>query len=1012
VEVLLRTDPENRLDRAVRPLLREAGDRALENLAWLREHMPPFFFITMREEAEAVAALCLGLLRLSADRRLVLLDRDKEFMAARLDLPGSLYESLQTLQPREISYAEMAHSYAPVPGTNHDLEFQRFEFDRKGDAEIASAGEPVIPASIKSAVYAELRKFTPSPPAREREKLLSLLWLNNEDYVRDSPPRRVARILWLFHQGRNHAGIYLDAENEDGDAAEERRESRVLFAVGNPPQKDYLTQVMEVFNRLNLGVRRAYTLTISTGVHPYFLGTFYVKRRDGGFLEKESEFFRVLRRELYNTQILATESLTYKEFVLNRLMTGEEASLVNAFIGFCHTNLAHNQPHRYTLEDVMRAFHSHPDVALKLTRLFELRFDPDIPEREAATRAAHDATAREVEEYNTGHKMLDEFRRSIFRATLSFIRRTLKTNFFVPEKHALAFRLDPAYLADLGPDFTSDLPPERPFRVTFFYGRQELGYHIGFSDIARGGWRTIVTKTRDDYVTVANFVFRENYVLAHTQHLKNKDIYEGGSKMVVVLNAPDLPTKERMNQRLYKTQFGFINAFLDIFVTESGRVKDPRVVDYYGEDEPIELGPDENMHDEMIELIAELSRRRGYLLGIGIMSSKNAGINHKAYGVTSTGVVKFAEITMRELGIDILRDPFTVKFTGGPNGDVAGNAMRILLAKCPRVKIRLILDGTGALYDAEGADREELSRIVLRSDIEAFDPKKLHPGGFLLYRNVRRREGLRELFRRLDRTASGVEEQWVTTDEFHREFDGLLFTVPADLFLPSGGRPETIDGENWTRFLHEDGTPTARAIVEGANSFLTPEARARLQERDVVILRDASANKCGVISSSYEIIANLLMTEKEFLAHKEEYIADVLPILEKRAADEANLIFRRRREAGKALPCTEISNAISIEINRHYAVLFDYFQRRPDLCRKPPYRSALFAHLPRFLRETPKYRMRVSKLPGKYRSAILASEIASAIVYRGGFERNFEEDLKRYLSRTFKGEEGPNRSGS
>jgi glutamate dehydrogenase len=143
------------------------------------------------------------------------------------------------------------------------------------------------------------------------------------------------------------------------------------------------------------------------------------------------------------------------------------------------------------------------------------------------------------------------------------------------------------------------------------------------------------------------------------------------------------------------------------------------------------------------------------------------------------------------------------------------------------------------------------------------------------------------------------------------------------------------------------------------------------------------------------------MTEKEFLANKEEYIADVLSILEKRAADEANLIFRRRREAGKALPCTEISDAISIEINRHYATLFDYFQRRPDLCLKPPYRNALFAHLPRFLRENLKYRKRVAKLPGKYRSAILASEIASAIVYRGGFERNFEEDLKGYLYRTF-----------
>ena len=39
---------------------------------------------------------------------------------------------------------------------------------------------------------------------------------------------------------------------------------------------------------------------------------------------------------------------------------------------------------------------------------------------------------------------------------------------------------------------------------------------------------------------MANTLFRENYVLAHTQHLKNKDIYEGGSKMVVVINAPDL----------------------------------------------------------------------------------------------------------------------------------------------------------------------------------------------------------------------------------------------------------------------------------------------------------------------------------------------------------------------------------------------------------------------------------------------------------------------------------------
>ena len=149
-------------------------------------------------------------------------------------------------------------------------------------------------------------------------------------------------------------------------------------------------------------------------------------------------------------------------------------------------------------------------------------------------------------------------------------------------------------------------------------------------------------------------------------------------------------------------------------MTEGGKARDQRVVDYYGEDEPIELGPDENMHDAMIETIAELAMRRGYILGNGIMSSKRVGINHKEYGVTSTGVVTFAEVAMREAGVDIRRDPFSVKFTGGPNGDVAGNAMRILFSRCPEIRIRLILDGTGALVDPAGADRKELCRIMLK----------------------------------------------------------------------------------------------------------------------------------------------------------------------------------------------------------------------------------------------------------------------------------------------------------
>ncbi|HWI40566.1 MAG TPA: NAD-glutamate dehydrogenase domain-containing protein, partial [Verrucomicrobiae bacterium] len=718
--------------------------------------------------------------------------------------------------------------------------------------------------------------------------------------------------------------------------AEGGEESRVLFAVANPPQSDFLVQVMEVFNRLDLGVLRAYCLTVSNGVHPWFLGTFFVKRRDGGGLEKGSPLFERLRRELYATQILSTSSAAYRELVEPGLGDGADAVLVNAIAAFCHTTLAHNSPDRFGAAEVESAFRSNPGLTQQLVSLFHARFDPQLEDRSGFAEEL--AAARlAAEEYHTGHRHLDDIRRTVYRCALLFITHTLKTNFYVPEKQGVAFRLDPSYLGLLGEEFRGDLPPRTPFRVTFLFARHGCVYHIGFSDIARGGWRTVIAREGDDRVAWGDALFREAYVLAHTQHLKNKDIYEGGSKMVVLLDAVGVSDPEQVEWRLYKLQYGLINAFLDILVTEGGVARDPRVVDYWREDEPVELGPDENMHDAMIEEIARLSRRRGYVLGSGIISSKKVGINHREYGVTSTGVVKFAEVTLAELGIDILNDPFSVKFTGGPNGDVAGNAMRILLEKCPQVVIRLIVDGAGALCDLQGIDRGGLSRILLARDVDGFDTSLLHPGGFLLHSRVRRRNGLREEFLKVVMTAEGPVEQWVSLDDFHREYGGLVFSVPADLFIPGGGRPESVHAGNVERFF-QGGSSAPRGVVEGANSFITPEARAELQRRGVVVIRDASANKCGVISSSYEIIANLLMTESEFVAHKERYVADVLRILERRAEEEARLIFRRRRECGGTLSCTEISDSISGEINSHYARLFEFFRTRPELCRRPLFR--------------------------------------------------------------------------
>ena len=338
---------------------------------------------------------------------------------------------------------------------------------------------------------------------------------------------------------------------------------------------------------------------------------------------------------------------------------------------------------------------------------------------------------------------------------------------------------------------------------------------------------------------------------------------------------------------------------------------------------------------------------------------------------------------MKSLGIDMHKDEFSIKFTGGPNGDVAGNGMRLLIDRCAKVKIKLIIDGSGALFDPNGLEVDALDKIVLKSDLEEFDTSSLHIGGFLLYRNQTRKEGMIDLFKKVIMTENGLEELWISTDKFYKEFNNLAFIIETDLFIPAGGRPETIDIDNFEKYLNAQGEPSAKVIVEGANSYITPAARIELQRRGTVIIRDASANKCGVISSSYEIIANLMMTDDEFLTHKKEYVEDVINKLNEVAEKEATLILDRYAENNGAILYTDISNDISREINEHYAKIFSYFSNYPELCNESAYQDAMLSHMPSLIGSKTKFRNRVNKLPEKVKYAILASKLSSDIVYKG-----------------------------
>ena len=198
-----------------------------------------------------------------------------------------------------------------VPGCERSLEIQSYVFERKPDALVLQAGTPAVPERTRREVLAALSAQDPSMGQPAQDEMLRLLWLNDPRYVESAPPREAARLLRLLHRGLSNAGFFLGVEPpEEKDV--EPNEVNVLFAVESPPPRNHLTQLFEVFHGLNVGVRRSLTMNLSTGAHPFFLGSFHVAHRSGGSLEQGGELFRRLRRLLYNTQILATESPAYR----------------------------------------------------------------------------------------------------------------------------------------------------------------------------------------------------------------------------------------------------------------------------------------------------------------------------------------------------------------------------------------------------------------------------------------------------------------------------------------------------------------------------------------------------------------------------------------------------------------------------------------------------------------------------------------------------------------------------
>lgn len=920
---------------------------------WLTEHMPPKLFKEIDEETRIVIAR--NLLSFALQNHFIAIQFAGKVIVLCEDGPDADLKILKNYTHIAIRYYRAFVSNAPPPGENKEL--LRIALIHSHEGQVSDRLQNSMPKErLELALKLAAKAKTQDECQYELKK--------NEDWKKTGAPSLQLILAWK-----------------------------------NVPKAGFLYRLSKIIYHHHLSLQKmvaAYIDPYSTeSVLILSLGLHGIKGDAAWFDADIADFLRELALAKYfkvTDQIEAT-------FTLPRLLTGNEAHLVRTTASFVHQVLVYSDPNLYSHDNVIEALCRHPELTVELCRMFQAKFEPNNYDLNRYEEMKDD-WLKLIDQLDTGQAINDRRRKTILKHSLSFIEHTLKTNFYKLNKSAFSFRLDPKYL-------DKEKFPDLPYAVFFIRGMYFIGFNIRFKDLARGGVRTVIPERKETFLAERNTIFSEAYNLASTQQKKNKDIPEGGAKTVILLEpfevfakeeeiykqemgieGLDVYRKEQKQAYLFASQRSFLESFMTLInCDEAGILLDKEVIDYWKRPEYIYLGPDENMFNDMLTWISNYAVACRYKPGRSFISGRpGGGINHKEVGVTSYGVNVYLEETLRFLGIDPKNQPFTIKISGGPDGDVAGNEILNLYKYYPKTaKLLALTDVSGTIYDPNGLDLKEMADLFHKVlPIRSYPPEKLSEGGFLLdLRTMRDESTYAKQTLCWRKKGNKLIQDWLSGNEMNHLYKSNVHHVVTDVFVPGGGRPRTLNESNYTSYLDEEGKPTSKAIVEGANLYLTPGARRSLEKLGVLIIKDSSCNKGGVICSSFEVLASLCMSEKQFAKEKAQYVKEVLEIVRQASLHEARLLLDTHKNTGAFL--TDISEKISEKINLFKYQLLEHFETI-ELPKDPnhPLLKCLLAYCPPLIRT--KYIKELFAIPEIHKKAVIAAYLGAHLVYTRGLD--------------------------
>ncbi len=581
---------------------------------------------------------------------------------------------------------------------------------------------------------------------------------------------------------------------------------------------------------------------------------------------------------------------------------------------------------RTVIKSVIR---QNPDFIKKIFAIFDKRFNPSHPEKN------FEKILQQIEDYKREVEIAfaeDKTTADIFLFLNKLITETKKTNFYQVIKRSFAFK----FTGNILDPVVFQKKVERVFFVVGFYA---IGTMMRAEEIARGGVR-LIRVTKNNYETELDYMPLLNYDLGPVaQRLKHKDIAESGAKSVIV------PYPEYAVEGLNAT-LDFASGILDLVIPCD------EIVDYYGKPEMVFFGPDEGTGAFMDD-VANLAKKRKYKYWRTITTGKSTGIPHDAYGLThdkkvfglfpkdngtelqiegrtiittkdteeiykiigeniyssgmtTTGIMACLRTVLAHIGIK--EEDTSLMMTGGPDGDLGANQIQSY-----KGKIKLIIDSGSVLFDPVGLDKKELMKIAFarhtkpRQNTLAYPEKKLSPDGFKIPR-------IKQKFSLPDGTI--IEDGTF----FHRNFLSdttlrkYIKKANINVFVPCGGFRSTINSENVSKFLEL--FAELKVIVEGANVFFDDTARDVIAKRGILQIRDSSANKGGVTSSSIaEVLPAFLLGNQyeEILVkqpkNKIELVKSVFSIIEQNAISETTMLLQLAEKTGKPLHVLSIETS-------------------------------------------------------------------------------------------------------